>query len=308
MSLVKKTMKIFSLDTVVYKYTQKNPDKFITLKDEDIYALQRCLLEMLLELDNTCQMYNLEYALIGGNVLGKIRHNGFIPWDYDVDVIMFREDYDKFKKIFYKSKLCKKYVLRGPGCKDGADYRCMKIYKKDTVMRPILSKKNAENKIFIDVMPVDNVPDSLLRRQFKAFHCNFLIAILGCCEFRNNTNELLKKEMKRTLVGKLNFLIRNLIASVFLIVPLEKWYQKFDKASIYLKKTKDVTIVNGKLLYMGEIAPIDMFYPFHRCEYEGINTWIINRPKDYLKHRYGKYEIIPHKEDRESHCVEELKI
>ena len=47
-----------------------------------------------------CEENDLTYYMYAGSLLGAIRHNGFIPWDDDLDVIMFRDDFEKFKKIF----------------------------------------------------------------------------------------------------------------------------------------------------------------------------------------------------------------
>lgn len=308
MSLIRKALRNFSLDTAVDNYMKNNPDTYITLDQETIHLLQQCLLEMLRDFHKFCEDNDLKYALTGGNVLGKVRHDGFIPWDDDVDILMPRKDYDRLKDVFYKSDLTKTYSLRGPGCLEGADYRCMKIYKKGTVMRPILPKKNGMNEIFIDVMPADNVPDNKVRERLISIHCNALIAILGCCEFKQNTNEILKKEMKKSGIRRVNYYVRSILGTLFLIVPLQTWYKKFDRASVYEKETRRVTVVNGKLLYDGEIVPRNIYMPFHPCEYEGVSTYMINNPKGYLRHRYGDYETIPDENHRETHCVEEMQI
>lgn len=56
-------------------------------------------LEILLEVDRICQKHDLRYYLIGGSVLGAIRHSGFIPWDDDVDLAMPRPDYERFLEV-----------------------------------------------------------------------------------------------------------------------------------------------------------------------------------------------------------------
>lgn len=308
MNIIKKALKVFSLDSAEDNYINNNPEKCVILNQNDIKKLQKCLLEMLNDFHGFCEENHLHYALIGGNVLGKVRHDGFIPWDDDVDVIMPREDYDRLKQLFCGSKLSRNYSLRGPGCPDGADYRCMKIYKNGTTMKPILSKKNGKNEIFIDVMPADNVPDNKILAKLIGLRCNMLIAILGCCDFKQNANDILRGEMKKTLLGRLNCYMRCFFGAIFLVVPLQKWYQKFDQAPVYKKYTKRVTVVNGKLLYDGEIVPREIYMPFHACEYEGIETYMINNPKGYLRHRYGDYEVVPDENNRETHCVEELKI
>lgn len=65
-----------------------------TLKD-----IQLLYLELLRFIDNICKKYNLEYCLTYGTLLGAIRHEGFIPWDDDCDILMMRSDYDKLIEV-----------------------------------------------------------------------------------------------------------------------------------------------------------------------------------------------------------------
>ena len=66
------------------------------LNEEILHKLQRKQLEILLEFDRVCNEMGLNYSISSGTLLGAIRHKGFIPWDDDVDVVMLREDYEKF--------------------------------------------------------------------------------------------------------------------------------------------------------------------------------------------------------------------
>lgn len=58
-----------------------------------------CELEMATWFCNVCEKYGLNYFLIGGSAIGAVRHNGFIPWDDDLDIGMLRSDFDKFRKV-----------------------------------------------------------------------------------------------------------------------------------------------------------------------------------------------------------------
>ncbi len=75
-------------------YNRKFPDL-----DINIRAVQKVELEILLEFDGVCKENNIKYHLFAGTLLGAIRHNGFIPWDDDIDVCMLRGDFEKFLTI-----------------------------------------------------------------------------------------------------------------------------------------------------------------------------------------------------------------
>lgn len=65
----------------------------------DINEVHQLLLEVMVEFHNFCEAHNIKYYMIGGTLLGAVRHKGFIPWDDDMDVGMLREDYEKFLAV-----------------------------------------------------------------------------------------------------------------------------------------------------------------------------------------------------------------
>ena len=74
----------------------------IEITEDKLKKLKKILLEMLIDFDVVCEKNNLYYTLCGGTALGAVRHNGFIPWDDDVDIFMTRESYNKFLTIYEK--------------------------------------------------------------------------------------------------------------------------------------------------------------------------------------------------------------
>ena len=78
----------------------ENNNYLIKLKKEEIKILDYFV--------QICEKYNLNYVLVGGTLLGAVRHKGYIPWDDDLDVAMPRKDYEKFLKSFKETD---KYIL-----------------------------------------------------------------------------------------------------------------------------------------------------------------------------------------------------
>ena len=82
------------------------------MDDKTLRKLQLTELDILIEIDKICKENNIQYFLIGGTLLGAVRHKGFIPWDDDIDVGMIRSDYEKFIDLcLNKNVLGEKYFL-----------------------------------------------------------------------------------------------------------------------------------------------------------------------------------------------------
>lgn len=73
------------------------------LTKEMLERVQKIELEMLIEVDRICKENDIKYTIIGGTLLGAVRHGGFIPWDDDADVAMLRPEYEKFCSIIDKT-------------------------------------------------------------------------------------------------------------------------------------------------------------------------------------------------------------
>jgi phosphorylcholine metabolism protein LicD len=91
--------------------TQMELSPKLSKKDiENLKKGQQIMTNIFREFDRICRKYNLKYWCVGGTFIGAIRHNGWIPWDGDIDVGMLEEDYNKFKKV--KEELPKRMWLQ----------------------------------------------------------------------------------------------------------------------------------------------------------------------------------------------------
>ena len=71
-------------------------DFIVTKERKKVWAVELNMLEML---DDICKRHGLQYFVDYGTLLGAVSHKGFVPWDDDIDVTMFRDDCEKFKKV-----------------------------------------------------------------------------------------------------------------------------------------------------------------------------------------------------------------
>ena len=126
------------------------------MRNDELFKELKKLLDTF---DGVCRKYNLRYTLCGGSLLGAIRHNGFIPWDDDLDVAMMREDYDKLLSL-PKSEFKEPYFLQTPETDPGYYKTFVKLRNSNTTEIP---HKDAifhyNHGVFLDIFPLDNVPD-----------------------------------------------------------------------------------------------------------------------------------------------------
>ena len=124
-----------------------------------------CELEMATWFCNVCEKYGLNYFLIGGSAIGAVRHNGFIPWDDDLDIGMLRSDFDKFRKVSIR-ELPSNYKIEYGVLKNNVFSSLLRIRNNDTT--GIIVDEYEQNApgggIFIELYPFDNVPTGIKRK------------------------------------------------------------------------------------------------------------------------------------------------
>lgn len=125
-----------------------------------VKALQKYVLEILLFVDKFCEENDITYYLGEGSLLGAVRHNGFIPWDDDVDLLMMREDYEKFEKLAAE-KFPKEYALDSFTTNPKHWTVCAKVQM--TRETEYLSYNTKDLGLYtgpcLDIFPLDKVPE-----------------------------------------------------------------------------------------------------------------------------------------------------
>ena len=99
-------------------------------KEEESKRIKEISVDILKEFIRICDKYELNWFVAYGTAIGTVRHQGFIPWDDDMDVIMWREDYEKFMKVAPK-EINKQYAICGAEIQHQVQGFYLQMYKKE---------------------------------------------------------------------------------------------------------------------------------------------------------------------------------
>lgn len=149
---------------LISKHTLVNSSEvfmFPDAYDGKLCAIQEILLGFLTEIDRICKKHNIKYFLGGGTLLGAVRHHGFIPWDDDADVMMLREDYDKFLKVLPHELPSNMFIQTNENEKT-SHFPFTKIRINNTVFSTEFTSifPDIHNGIFLDVLAQDKTSNN----------------------------------------------------------------------------------------------------------------------------------------------------
>lgn len=289
------------------KAVNNTSDQAIELSDESLKKIQRVLLSILDDVLDVCSMSNIKCQMSGGSALGAIRHHGFIPWDDDIDLNMYREDIDKFLYEFQK-KYGDKYWLHIPGKTENYDFLTIKIVSKKVWARELLdSSYNGECGFAIDIFVIENQPNNKLLRKLFQFRCMFGRYILSCLRFKNSEQDLLKMSKDDNELLKV-IRRRSFMGKIFSKNSVKTWVQQVEKWCSVCKNnhSKYVGIVSGRKQINKETYLRSDFDPIE-AEFEGRKVYVARNYKGYMEKLFGtNYMQIPPLEKREKHVLMEL--
>lgn len=130
-------------------------------------TLHQLELKIALEIKRVCQTHGIKFFLIGGSLLGAVRHKGFVPWDDDMDVAMPREDYERFVKAFPATADMDTFFLQNWNTEPEFGLPFSKVMLRGTAFEEHSSSALGLTRgIFVDVFPLDKMtanPDDLER-------------------------------------------------------------------------------------------------------------------------------------------------
>lgn len=250
-----------------------------------IEDIKRISVEILTEFDRVCEENGLMYSIAYGTLLGAVRHNGFIPWDDDIDVIMPRKDYEKF--IHVRSQLNEKYVFVSTDVDDKYTAPLAKIYDSSTLLREISHNDHFDLGVYIDIFVYDYVPQSEIARSILFKLARACTRIWGFATYSPKTTLLIEK-IGRSWALKHNWGRK---ASIF-------------KNNFAKKQTESDKMSNFLYSVYGcqkDTFPTDKLLNTSPISFEGVNVQAFSDREYFLKQWYGDYMKLPPEEKRVTH-------
>ena len=255
-----------------------NPD------GSDLRKIQLRALEILKVVDLICKKHNIPYWLEGGALLGAVRHEGFIPWDDDIDIQILRKDYKKLLKILQKD-LPDNLVVPSRETDEMYMDRMMKIRDLNSFVTLTQGKRGKYEGIFIDVFAMDYV--------------NPLNYILYKCILYRHLRR--KKKEKITSIDNLknelnkpNCKVKNILLNILYILTDSIGAVRFSNYLTYEK----ALVFDGDLFYYKDIFPLSKIC-FEKYEFNAPNNidnfLIASFGDDYIK--------IPDEYNRKNHII-----
>ena len=269
--------------------------EMLKLTGEQLRRMQLLELDMLKELDRVCRKHGIVYTLSSGTMLGAIRHHGFIPWDDDADVTMLREEYDKFVAVANElnPQIC---YFQDHGTDPEYRWGYAKLRRTGTqYVRVGQEHLKCRTGIFVDIFPMDDVPQGILARKLQQLRC-FI------------TRKLMYSEVGRLSKGESPFM--RWVYSVMSKVPIDFAFRRLEK---YTRRSRNDTPNVVRVLTFA--APVRSSRQFPRDWRYGLpKSWYLEvaeycfegayffGPKDfdgYLRFKYGDYMTPPPENHRQ---------
>ena len=266
--------------------------------------LQAAEIEILIDFAKICEEHQIDYFCCGGTLLGAVRHQGFIPWDDDIDLGMTREHYDQFLSLAdgaYDGKYCvmsAEVDASFPGMNAKWYRRGTSFLDKDAIATGYTAG------IGIDIFCFDNLADDtkLLRRQaMKAWGWGkvFILRNVG-------KPTIYEGGIKAKIIASISMVAHGVLR--LLHISPKFIYNKAKRAATKYQDvvTKRVAFLFDPTPYTSMLKRTDI-YPTQMLDFENIKIKCPSKPEVYLSTRYGDDYMTPPADDkRHNHPPMEL--
>lgn len=269
-------------------------DLELIMKELSLQEIKSIEFSLLEEIDKICRKEKIRYSLIGGTLLGAVRHKGFIPWDDDVDIMMPRKDYNRFIE-YCKKNSCVNFNLLCNELEESYGYLFAKACSKNTMIKEEnISSNGIELGVYVDIFPADGLGNSYKDARKKLESSRFLREVL----IAKNWRKFFKSKTHAWYYEPIRFFffaISRLFSRKKIVSEIQKKYMNIDFDSV-----KYVGVISGSYRSK-EIVETQLYSRYTELQFEGKNFMALEQYDEYLKHIYGNYMELPSEEKRKSH-------
>lgn len=265
-------------------------------KMSNIDLLHKVDLDIVKAVVKVCDENGLMYYMLGGTMLGAIRHKGFIPWDDDIDLGMPREDYERFLEI--APQLLPDYlkIVNYRNTPKYQYYITRVLDTKTKVEEERIGNDSRYTNASIDIFPIDGTPNNQLLRKIYFFRVLSHRALMSLC-YKDSIDR------HRT---------RGRIESIFLWfmehMPIEKITTPYKQKCKIDKLLRSQSV--GKSCFIGnimgayrtrEIVPKEYYGKGKMYQFEDMQLRGMELAHEYLEFTYGDYMKLPPEDKRKTH-------
>lgn len=254
----------------------------------ELRKLQMAELGILKAFVDICYKNNLQYYIIGGTLLGAIRHGGFIPWDDDIDICMKRKDYEKFISVLSNEKH-ETYNLLHSSIDSTYYYEIAKVVDVRTKVTGLDVDDIPNEGVWVDIFPLDAVSK---HQKFQ----RYLVKV--CMVFRIMSVYKKFPAHKRSYLFYPLWLIARLVGFK-LPLKITDWLSKSGTNENIIGYIAAMSTTGSKYC-----SPASWFKETVEVDFEGKKYPAPKAYHDYLKSKYGDYMKLPPENKRVGHPVE----
>lgn len=265
------------------------------ISDDELIKIQNIQMELIREVDRICQECQISYNMVGGTMLGAIRHKGYIPWDDDADIGFLRAEYERFREACRTKLDTQKFYFQDFRDTEGYRWGYGKLRRRGTeFLRLNQEDMPYEQGISIDIMPFDAIPDNYIRRKIHKFRC-FLYRKIFWSRIGKKADS---KKHNRVVYSVLDCISEK---------SIKRSYERFIKKS-NKRITKEVRILTFPTPkktdgYKREWYTDLQKYPFGSLLLPGARDY-----DGYLSVKYKDYMKLPPMEKRKVHEISKLTL